>query len=459
MKKAKWVAAIAGFLILLSVVIAHQAIKGLKEGAQAYLFGYSIVVMDLTKKSMTDPNHGRAPINHFAHIQGFPDHEFRLVVRPNNDTLYSNAWIDLSKEPLVLSVPDTAGRYYVMPFMDAWTNVFASVGKRETGTGPGHYLVAGPDWRGEVPADTKFIRSPTNMTWLIGRIQTNTEKDFKNVYKLQNKITLTPLSRWGSGKANKGYYIRDKGSKTPRDNPSLMVERMSVETFFSKLSLLMGEHPQAILDAPVLETLAKFNIEPGKPFEINSLGFFRRLLLNKAVDLSRDKLKQIADSDRSTENNWGVVREGIGVYGDNYQIRAFVSLIGLGALTPKEAAYPNSQKDRDGQPLSGKNRYRIHFDAGKTPPVDAFWSLTVYDKEGFLIKNPINRYAIGDRDPLKYNEDGSLDILIQYEQPTQNASNWLPAPSDLFAVTLRLYMAKENFLNGDWKLPPIERIK
>ncbi len=153
-----------------------------------------------------------------------------------------------------------------------------------------------------------------------------------------------------------------------------------------------------------------------------------------------------------------VVRDGIGVYGTDYSVRAFVSLIGLGALTPVEAAYPNTIKDSTGNPLNGKNRYRIHFDAWKTPPVDAFWSLTMYDERGFLIDNPINRYAIGDRDPLKFNPDGSLDILIQHERPDEGEQNWLPAPTDAFAVTLRLYLPQDDFLNGTWKLQPIERI-
>ena len=206
-----------------------------------------------------------------------------------------------------------------------------------------------------------------------------------------------------------------------------------------------------------MKTLAEFGVVPGKPFDIEEQGIVRRLLLRKAVDVARSKLKEIEASDRSSENNWVVVRDGIGVYGTEYSVRAFVSLIGLGALTPAEAAYPNTMKDSSGDPLNGRNRYRIHYAAGKTPPVDAFWSLTMYDEHGFLIENPINRYAIGDRDPLKFNTDGSLDILIQHEPPGQGEQNWLPAPAEAFAVTLRLYLPKDDFLNGTWKLPPIER--
>jgi len=363
---------VAASLVLITTLSVIQAVQVLKDGTQAYLFGYSLVLMDETKRSMIDSENGRAPLNHFAHIQYFPDHKFRLVVRPNNDTLYSTAWIDLAEEPLVLSVPDTKDRYYVMPFMDAWTNVFASVGKRTTGTGSGNFLVAGPDWQGEVPSDVQLIRSPTNMTWLIGRIQTNTEKDFASVADLQQKTTLTPLSRWGSGKANQGYIARPSESQRSSDNPSVRVETMSAGEFFSKLSSLMGEQPPADSDGPVLKKLAEFGIEPGKPFEIEKLGLFRRLLLRKSVEIARKKLRQATEQDRSSENGWTVIRKGIGVYGDQYHVRSFVSLVGLGALPPEEAAYPNCQRDHEGRPLSGKHRYRIHFEAGQTPPVDAF---------------------------------------------------------------------------------------
>ncbi len=458
MRKARWFLIMAVLLIVVGAVVVRYGIQVLKDGAQAYMYGYPLVLMDTTRQVMTDPDGGRAPINHFALVRSFPDDTFRQVVRPNCDTLYANAWIDLSAEPLVLSVPDTAGRYYVMPFMDAWTNVFAYVGKRSTGTGPGHYLVAGPGWQGTVPDGIEMIRSPTNMTWLIGRIQANGKSDFPNVHRLQDQITVTPLNRWGQRKANPGIVAIGKQSEGRTKNPLAMVANMSAGEFFSALSRLMGQQPPAEADAPVLKILAEFGVDPGEPFKMEELGLIRRLLLKKAVEAARDKLEEITRSDRSLENNWTVIREGIGAYGTNYPLRALVAMIGLGALAPVEAAYPNSNKDGAGRPLRGNHRYRITFAAGKTPPVEAFWSLTMYDERGYLIANPIQRYAIGDHDALKFNTDGSLDILIQHERPESGDSNWLPAPADAFAVTLRLYLPKADFLNGSWKLPPIEKI-
>jgi hypothetical protein len=438
---------------------AYQSVRIFKDGVQAYLFGYPLVLMDVTRQAAVDPQTGQqAPANHFIHALSFPDHNFRTVVRPNNDTLYSSAWIDLSAEPLVLTVPDTAGRYYVMPFMDAWTNVFAMVGKRTTGTGPGDYLLAGPGWQGKIPANVKIIHSPTNMSWLIGRIQVNGNSDLPNVHKLQERFKLTPLSRWDSRLANPAFMITIEKSIGLSANPSAMVEKMPDGEFFARLSLLLGKHPSAAADAPVMTMLTRFGIEPGKTFDMNNLNIVRRLLLEKAVALTRQKLQEIAGRDRSSENNWSVARDGIGVYGTAYEVRAFVALIGLGALPVQEAAYPNASKDREGKPLDGQYRYRIHFDAGKTPPVDAFWSLTMYDEKGFLVDNPIRRYTIGDRDGLTFNADGSLDIIIQRDRPAQGEQNWLPANKGPFAVSMRLYMPKPDFLNGQWKLPAIERM-
>jgi hypothetical protein len=320
-------------------------------------------------------------------------------------------------------------------------------------------VVVGPDWKGVLPAGLEVIRSPTNMTWLIGRIQANGESDFPAVWRLQEQFTLTPLRRWGSGKPNPGVIIRDHNPDQVGDEPSAVVAQMSADVFFARLSKLMGEQPPAPVDTPMLETLAGLGIEPGKPFDMAQLGIGKRLLLDKAVQLAREKLQEIAASDRSSENNWAVVRKGIGVYGTDYPTRAFVSMIGLGALTPEEAAYPSAVKDRDGRPLTGDHRYRIHFEPGQTPPVDAFWSLTMYGEDSFLIDNPIRRYTIGDRDSLTFNPDGSLDILIQHQRPAGRISNWLPSPAGPFNVTMRLYLPKAEFLTEQWRLPWVERVE
>ena len=458
MRKLKWFLLVIVVLILVSIVFAQKSIKMLTKGSQAYLYGYSLVLMDTTRQATTGTGEGQTPANHFAHVRVLPDHRFRLVVRPNCDTLYSSAWIDLSTEPMILSVPDMGDRYYVMPFMDAWTNVFAYVGTRTTGSGPGHYMVAGPDWKGNIPDGVEKIQSPTNMTWLIGRIQANGTHDFSNVHRLQDQITLTPLSQWENGDPNLGFAIASNALNSRSKNSSTMVAGMIPETFFSTLARLMGEQPPAAADGPMLKTLAEFGIVPGKPFDIEELGFLQRLMLAKAVEVTPKKMVEVAASYRSLENQWTDPPDILGNYGTSYDIRAGVSLVGLGALEPAEAVYPKAETDITGQRLEGSHRYRIHFDSGKTPPVNAFWSLTMYDERGFLIDNPIQRYAIGDCDPLEFNADGSLDIMIQHKQPETKVSNWLPAPAANFTVTMRLYLPRAEFLDGTWKLPPIERL-
>jgi len=461
--KRLWI--ILGVAAVVLAIGVYQSVRIFKDGVQAYLFGYPLVVMDVTREATADPLTGKKlPSNHFVHAVSFPDHNFRGVVRPNNDTLYSSAWFDLSSEPVVMSVPDTVGRYYVMPFMDAWTNVFAMVGKRATGTGRGDYLLVGPDWKGAVPDDVKVINAPTNMLWLIGRIQVNGKNDLQNVYALQKQFKLTPLSHWASRQPNPAYTVSAEMTraveKIKKINPSAKVEKMPAGEFFARLSILMGKHPAAKEDAPVMKMLTGFGIVPGQSFKMDDLNFVRRLLLSKAVAVTRSQMKEVAKlrTGKTPENGWGISRKGVGVFGTAYDVRAFVAAFGLGALPPEEAVYPAAFMDGEGKPLNGGNRYRIHFDAGKTPPVDAFWSLTLYDETQFLVDNPIHRYTIGDRDELKYNPDGSLDIFIQRDRPAQRESNWLPAGEGAFSLTMRLYMPKASFMNGQWKLPAVERI-
>jgi len=333
MRKLKWVLLVVVILALVFVVFAQKSIRMLKDGAEAYLYGYPLVLIDTNRQVTTGTRQGQTPVNHFSHVRVFPDHRFRLVVRPNCDTLYSSAWIDLTAEPLVLSVPDMGDRYYVMPFMDAWTNVFAYVGTRTTGSGPGNYLLAGPDWNGNMPPGVKKIQSPTNMVWLIGRIQANGAQDFFNVHRLQDQITLTPLSRWGAGEPNPGFIKASDSSNLRSADPMAMVAAMDPAAFFSKLAGLMGQQPPAAADGPMLEKLAEFGIAPGKPFDFEKLGFLRRLVLTRAVAVTREKMAAIAASDRSSENKWTVLRKGIGTYGTSYDVRAVVALVGLGAAT------------------------------------------------------------------------------------------------------------------------------
>lgn len=429
---------------------------------KAYVYGFPLVMMYETERSAI--NHEKqtwgsvfAPINQFGHFRSFPNAAFKGVVKPNCDTYYSSAWLDLSPEPLVLTVPDTKGRYYLLPMMDAYTNVFASPGKRTTGTKAQKFLIIGPAYKGTVPGNMIQIKSPTNMVWILGRTQVNSAQDGKDtVYKIQDGYTLTPLSKWGTDyKPAKGTV--DTGITR---NPSAFVENMDISIFFKVLNEQLAKNPPPNADSTFLRKIAAIGIGPGKQFNLSTFDSSTQMVLKTVPADVQRQLRIFSTKAGSIENNWNVSRKGLGTYGTNYSIRALVALIALGANLNADASYPNCQLDSNGNKLNGTQKYILHFNKNQTPPANAFWSLTLYGLDDFLVDNPINRYAIGDRSALKYNDDGSLDIYIQNEQPVKGEEpNWLPAPKGAFSLTMRIYWPKESFVNGSWKIPPVKVVQ
>jgi DNA sulfur modification protein DndE len=433
----------------------------IQTAREAYTFGLPLVLMDITRRQMTNagnPGPMSAAENSFRHLSMFPDASFRDVVRPNADTYYSSAWLDLLQEPVVLSVPNTNGRYYMMPMLDAYTNVFASPGKRTTGTAAGNFLITGPQWSGTIPAGMKQIKAPTNIVWIIGRTQVNSKEDGeKVVVPIQKQYKLTPLSAWG-----KPYTapapVAD--SSVPKGAPNDIVKAMPVDEFFNYMNKLMVDNPPAADDKPALDKFAVIGIKPGGKFSLDS---FSDNVKTALKSMPEDLLAQLSThimAASTTENGWNPNRGTVGTYGTDYVARAAVAYGGLGANIKEDAMYPLAQTDADGNKLTGTNNYIIHFEKGQTPPANAFWSITLYDSEGFMVKNPINRNAIGDRSNLKQNADGSTNIYIQHASPGKDKeSNWLPAPEGDFNLTMRVYWPKEEMINGTWKLPVITKVK
>ncbi len=431
---------------------AKMVIDELKVASSAYLYGYPLVIMEETRKGTVETS----PANRLIHSLNFPNHNFRLVVRPNVDTLYSTAWLDLSQGPQVLSMPATGDRYYVLPFMDAWTNVFESRGTRVTGNGAQEIAVVGPDFDGELPLGIdSVVKSPTNMVWLIGRIQTNSIEDVVNVGKIQAKMALTPMKAWQSGERFYGVNRNLKLKETAV--PMSIVDNMDAQTFFSQLNKLMGEQLPLAADTPELAKFAHLNISPGKDFQLDSLGMIQRWAVEKAIPLTIVKILQAVGARDANKQGWNIIHD-LGHYGTNYRLRTVIARFGLGALPAEEAIYPSTSVDSDGQPYDGNNNYVLHFSADKIPPVHAFWSLSMYDSEGYFVENEIDRYAIGDRSGLQFNKDGSLDLYIQHLPPNQGTSNWLPAPAEKFKLLLRLYMVDKTYLNGEWTPPGVHKI-
>jgi hypothetical protein len=433
-----------------------------KIGVEAVVYGLPLVVMELTKVTSTNvpgpqPN-AHAPINQFGNALKYPAASDHTVVRMNIDTLYSWAWLDLSKEPMVLSLPNTDGRYYMMPMLDAWTNVFASPGTRTTGNKAGDFAITGPGWKGSLPNGVKEIKSPTNMVWIIGRTQTNGPKDYAAVNALQRQYKLTPLSAFGKP------YTQPPGVIDPavdmKVGPADQLAKMNSTTFFKTLARLMVSNPPSAADAPVLAQLEKVGVVHGHDFVPSKLDPEVAKALDESVKLALEKLQAASKTWGKPVNGWNVPPTNVGDFGTDYNFRAVVAFIGLGANLPADAIYPFAFVDGDGKPLSGANRYVVHFDKGQTPPANAFWSLTMYDAQNFPVENPINRYTISSWMPIKYNADGSLDVCVQKDSPgTEKEANWLPAPAGDFSITMRVYHPKPAMLEGTWSPPPVKLVK
>jgi hypothetical protein len=407
----------------------------------------------------------RAPMGQFARLRTYPDASFKDVTAPNADTLYTTAWLDVGKEPWILSLPDANGRYYLFPMLDGWTTVFQVPGKRTTGTGPQKYAITGPGWTGTLPEGVTEYKSPTSLVWLIGRIYcTGTPEDYAAVHQMQDEISVVPSSSYGQP------YTPPEGTVDPSIDMKApvreQVNTLSTSDYFNLLAQLMKDNPPADADAPMIGELAKLGIVPGQPFDMTKLDPDVQQALAEVPKLGFGKIMAwfkggIAAGDNDLINGW-MFSTKTGIYGTNYIQRAFVTAIGLGANRPQDAIYPTSEADAEGQPYNGTNEYVMHFNKGELPPVDGFWSLTMYDADYFFVDNPLNRYTLSARNDLKTNADGSVDLYIQHDSPgADKESNWLPAPAGKFVLMFRLYWPKEtppSIIDGTWTIPPVKPV-
>jgi len=431
-------------------------------GVEAYLYLYPLVTMDVTRRQLTNveagQEFGRGPMNMFLSVPTYPPPDFKAVVRPNFDTLYSSAWLDLTREPAVVSVPDTGGRYYLLPMLDMWTDVFASPGWRTTGTQAHDFLVTPPGWTGEVPAGLTRIDAPTPYVWIIGRTKTDGPQDYDAVHKIQAGYKITPLSQLGDKPKPVAVKIDPEvDMKTP---PKTQVDSMSADRFFAYAAELLKANPPHATDQPIVARMKRIGIVPGESLDFGELEPAVRKALARApqdaLKLMKWKLPTIA----RVSNGWSMNTDTMGVYGNYYLKRALVAQEGLGANLPEDAIYPLNLGDQSGRPLDGSSSYTIHFDKEALPPVEAFWSITLYDGDGFQVPNALNRFALSSWMPFKYGADGSLDLYIQNESPGgDNAANWLPAPKGSFNLTMRLYAPKSDALTGKWNPPPVAEVQ
>jgi hypothetical protein len=401
-----------------------------------------------------DPGTTKRWVNAFIHARKLLGAGGSRVVTPNHDTLYSNAWLDLARGPVVIRVPDTGDRYYVLGFLDFWTNPFAHVGRRTTGTRERTFLVTGPRWRGEVPDGMTRIASPTDAVWIIGRIMVEGPEDLPAVHALQDRFEMAPLDAWRRGEALAPEVV-DAGldPKAPRD----------AARFAQVVGRALRENPPPDDERALLADFARLGLDgdlagdlPRLPAGLAEAAIGRALA---TVDALLDA-PQAGDAP-GERGGWSAPMRLGESFGRDWHRRALVARRYIGALASAEAIYPMAHVDAEGRPLSGAHRYTIRFPAGGEPPVDCFWSLTMYDsRDCMLVPNPIERYRIGDRSRgLRRDADGGLTIRLQHASPGgADEANWLPAPEGPFYLCLRAYQPRAELLDGRWRPPDIVRV-
>jgi hypothetical protein len=422
---------------------------------EVYVYAYPLVLTDITRQVQA----ARAPLNVFQHkreVAGASSTD----PTPNADFLHSQAWLDLSQEPLILSVPDTRGRYYLIAMIDAWTNVAASLGKRTVGTEKGDFAIVGPRWKGTLPVGVSEVRSPTEMAWLFGRMQAGRKADQAAAARLQEQIKLAPLSR-KSARPAKGAPApaAPAGKIDLKTDPREQVAGMDAATFLSRVAMLLPGNPPAKDDAPMVGKLKTLGVVAGQPFDMGKLDPLSARSVEEGVKSALAAIVTAGKRPASADirNGWAIDRE-LGRWGTDYGKRAVVAWRGLGVNAPEDAIFMAARFDSGGQRLDGAQRYVLHFDRANIPPAEGFWSLSLYDDNQHFVANSLDRHHIGSDDELTPNADGSLDLYIQNADPGKDKEpNWLPAPKGSFTLILRIYWPKEEVVNGRWAPPGVRR--
>jgi hypothetical protein len=436
---------------------------GYQLGSEAYEYGIPLLDVDRiwrTGTSVSRPdNLGHAPVNQFSHARKLADPDARDVVAPNHDTLYSIAFLDLKKKPEVLEIPANINRFFAFELVSPWTENFANIGSATGQQKGGNFAIVGPDFKGKLPKGVKKVRSPYTRVWLIGRTYIKSEKDTRKVNAIQDSYGLVPLNRYG-----KDYTPKTTNKDTTVDSaaiPGLGPGDDPLE-FYSALNDLMKKFPPPPADQPELDKLAAIGVGAGAlPTNPDTLQGMRDAVTQGPANIQAKLIaRYVAESPK--HNGW--LLGDIGTYGTNYELRAITDKVGVGALSTNVAIYALAQTDRNLAPLTGDTRYVLHLPADQLPvPAKAFWSMTLYDANVFLYPNPFKRYLINDRTNLHYNPDGSLDLYVQANQPSdsQQAQNWLPSPPGApFKLIFRLYepgKARAGILDGTgWQPPAID---
>ena len=432
----------------------------------AYVYGYSMITTEVTRVQMSNVpkiDGFTGPMGQFINVLRYPPANYRGVSAPNADTLYSVAWLDLA-EPQVFSHPDMGSRFYLFEITDLWmSDSEGSPSKRTADGKAANYLFTGPGWKGEVPSGMKHFPVATRYMVILGRTYADgTEQDYKAVNELQAQYKITPLASWGKPYTPVAPPVNPNPGFSMTDKPQTVILGMGTDGYFSLMAKLMAEAaPPAAADAPMLARMAKIGIVPGKPFELGKLDPAVQAALRDLPQVALKKIEASKESLGAVVNGW-IVTKGLGTYGpDSYLKRAVVAAFGWPANQEKDAVYPYAEIDSAGKKLNGANKYTLTFPKDATPPVNGFWSITMYmiDQGWWFVPNPLNKFTVSMRNNPKFNADGSLTLYFQNESPgADKEANWLPAPKGDFIPMLRMYWPKDaspSIINGTWKPPHV----
>jgi hypothetical protein len=418
---------------------------------EAYHYLYPLVLMHTTRRVAI--NHppglrpGLGPEGRFYHVREYSAGGSRPVF----DTLPSFAWLNLNNGPYLISVPEVQDHYFSVSIYDMWSEVFASLGSHTIGSGGGNFAILPPRWSGTLPSGVERIESPTINVWAVARTQTNGPKDYSPVHKIQDCYSVTPLfSHAVPFKIDPAVDI---------DAPPLaQVAAMTAEMFFRHAASLMSIDEPHASDWSILTRLRKIGLECHKPFHLKKAPIAVQAALATAMEQGPRQMILKAPALGRIANGWQMNTETVGTYGNNYLKRAITAMFDFGAVPPADSVSLLNIATAEGLRPSGKQQYVLHFSAKELPPAHAFWSIASYDEDGFPSRNSLNRACIGDRDPLNYNPDGSLDIYVQKSCPSHDRANWLPAPEGAMTLVMRLYVPRPEVLDGRWAPPALQPI-
>ena len=430
----------------------------------AYIWGFPLVTLERQFNFVTSPNVPPAPLrgpaNSISCARDLANASFTDQVTPNTDTLYCMGQLDLRKEPVVIVVPPIRDRYNVFQFLDAYTNSYDYLGQRTSGGTGGTYLIVGPDWNGQVPEGMIKMWSPTNLVWLINRILVKGQSDLPNVHSIQDKIIVQPLSvfQGNATTTSQPAVTQVNASKEIPIGPQPSLIAPTGIKIFDEIGAAMIGNPPNPPDPVLVTKLASIGIGPSKTPSTDANDTVKAALQTGITEGQKMIDARVANFG-TVVNGW-LANAQTGSYGTDYLFRATNTQYGIGTNIGQEAFYPATFTDIEGKPLNGNNSYQIHFEPGQTPPVNAFWSFTMYDNKGLLIDNPINRYSIGTyTEGLKNNKDGSLDIYIQNASPgPDKESNWLPSAKGGFSLAFRMFLPQPQVLDGTWQFPLVQKV-